>query len=103
MQVEDTDVPYVGVDFDDTLVRKIWPEPGIGPIIQENWRKLRALRAEGWEPVVYTARHWDDYARIKAFMKLNGFPDIRVICGKPLFAKYIGDEAANEREASWLP
>jgi hypothetical protein len=98
-----SDNKRVGIDFDDTLARKIWPEKGIGAPIEHNFKKLRELVAEGWEPVIHTARHWDDYDLIKDFMSVMGFPSIRVICGKPLFKKYIGDEAENEREASWIP
>lgn len=103
MKPEDTDVPYVGIDFDNTLVVKVWPDTGIGDPIRANFNKLDEVIAAGWTPVVYTARSWSDYDTIRVYMAGMGYPGIRVVCGKPLFIKYIGDEAENEREASWLP
>lgn len=103
MLPSDTDVPYVGIDFDNTLVRKIWPDRGIGEPIRENFAKMDELIAAGWTPVIYTARGWPDYDAVRVFMAGMGYPGIRVLCGKPLFIKYIGDEAVNEKEASWLP
>jgi hypothetical protein len=103
MRPEETDVPYVGIDFDNTLVDKVWPDSGIGEPIYHNFRKLDQVIAEGWTPIVFTARSWSDYDAIRVFMAGMGYPGIRVICGKPLFIKYIGDEAVNETELSWLP
>jgi hypothetical protein len=103
---EDTDCPYVGIDLDDTLFKSVWrtgDREGFGEPIYENFTKLEELIESGWTPVIYTARGWNSYDAIKSQMRDIGFPDIRVICGKPVFQKYIGDEAENERERSWLP
>lgn len=103
MTPDDTDIPYVAIDLDDTLVHKVWPDRGIGEPIRENFAKLDEVIAAGWTPVIYTARGWFDYDAIRVFMAGIGYPGIRVVCGKFLAVKYIGDEAANERESSWLP
>lgn len=103
---EDTDCPYVGIDLDDTLFVSVWRTgdyKAFGVPIHKNFDKLDEVIRAGWTPVIYTARGWTAYDSIKQKMFDMGYPDIRVICGKPIFQKYIGDEAENEREASWLP
>jgi isochorismate hydrolase len=102
----DSDCPYVGIDLDDTLFKSVWragDREGFGKPILENFAKLDEVVAAGWTPVIYTARGWNAYDSIRAEMAKMRYPDIQVICGKPIFQKYIGDEAENEREDSWLP
>jgi hypothetical protein len=103
---EDSDCPYVGIDLDDTLFKSVWKtgdREGFGEPILANFAKLDELVAAGWTPVIYTARGWNAYDSIRAEMAKMRYPDIQVICGKPIFQKYIGDEAENEREESWMP
>jgi hypothetical protein len=103
---QDTDCPYVGIDLDDTLFVSVWKtgdRHGFGEPIRKNFAKLDEVIAEGWTPVIFTARGWDAYDSIRVQMAHMGYPGIRVICGKPIFQRYIGDEAENERKTSWLP
>lgn len=103
MKPEDTDLPYVAIDLDDTLAKKVWPKHGIGEPIYENFRKLDLLIAEGWTPVIHTARSWADYDAIRVWMAGMGYPGIRVVCGKFLAERYIDDKAINAEADSWLP
>lgn len=103
MTPDQTDLPVVGVDLDGTLAASIYPNFGIGPPIAEGFRKLALVVEQGWEPVIHTSRGWWAYDAIKEFMAMNGYPHIRVVCGKFLAAAYIDDRAIRADDPDWTP
>jgi hypothetical protein len=107
MRPDQTDVPIVAVDLDGTLAEPVWNVPGrklsIGLPIKSGFEKLEKIVAAGWEPVIHTSRAWWAYDDIKTFMEMNGYPNIRIICGKFLAAAYIDDRAINATDSDWTP
>lgn len=84
----------ISFDFDDTLARSVWPEPGIGDPIPDGLSLLEFYFRNGYRIWVFTARHWADHADIVTWLDSHapGMVD-QVICGKPLASLYVDDRA----------
>lgn len=93
-----THLTHVGIDFDNTLVESVFPQPGIGPLLPGAKAALAKLVELGLKPVIYSARPWSDLAAVENFIRDEGLPIKRVFLGKPLFKLYIGDEAYRLKE-----
>lgn len=96
----DDRLKWVGVDLDKTMCTGVWPEPGIGPIIEGTKKALDALTAKGWKIIIYTSRPWAEYEAIENWCKDNEIPIRAIICGKPLF-KYFIDDRNIEFDGDW--
>lgn len=90
-----TTLRFVGIDFDDTIAQKIWPEEGIGEPMPGVHEALKEIRSMGYHIYIHTARPYSDIKPIKNWLKdhdLNHLID-GIICGKPLFKLMIDDSA----------
>ena len=94
---------WIAVDLDGTLAEDVWPNPGIGEPIRVNVVKVRELHRAGWKIVIHTARGWEAYELIEAWLLANDVPFSRIVCGKLLAALYVDDRARHSDEASWVP
>lgn len=93
---------WYAVDFDGVLAEQIWPEPGIGPVIERNIPKLEDVRRAGREIIIHSARHWADYPALEAWLKANRIPYDAIVLGKLIARRYVDDKAINSEESSWL-
>jgi hypothetical protein len=91
---------WYGIDLDGTIAESIWPQEGIGDPI--NLDKLQAVADAGFRPVIFTARPWSDYEAIEQWLQKYELPITKIICGKPLFHKFVDDKGINAVEESWL-
>lgn len=102
---------WVCVDFDDTLAKAVWPEPGIGDPIWPNVAKLLGAVKAGYSPVIHTSRMWGAHTEIQQWLRHHKIEEcigvepgsIQIVCGKPLAALYIDDRARHADDPSWLP
>jgi len=86
---------YVGIDFDDTIARKVWPDPGIGDPMPGVEAGFKAITDMGFKIHIFTARPYSDIKPINNWLKdhnLKQYVD-GIICGKPLFKLFIDDSA----------
>jgi hypothetical protein len=86
---------FVGIDFDNCIAKKIWPEEGIGEPMPGVHDGLEELKSLGYQLFIFTARPYADIKPIRNWLKdhdLIGFID-GIICGKPLFKLMIDDSA----------
>ena len=88
-----TELKYVGIDFDDTMAKKIWPEPGIGEMLPGTKEALQEIKDLGYHIYIHTARPYADIKPIRNWLKDNGLIDLvdGIVCGKPLFKLMIDD------------
>lgn len=101
--VQRDSLKWAAVDLDGTLATDVWPDPGIGEPIRVNVLKVRELVKSGWKIVIHTARGWESYETIEAWLHHNGVPFSRIVCGKLLAGIYVDDRNVDPREASWVP
>ena len=94
---------WAAVDLDGTLAVDVWPEPGIGAPIRRNVVKARELTRAGYKVVIHTARGWEHYELIEAWLNHHDIPFSRIVCGKVLAAVYVDDRAVHSDEANWTP
>lgn len=90
-----TELNYVGVDFDNTIARKVWPKPGIGEPMPGVHEGLMELAKMGYSVVIFTARPHADILPISNWLEDNNLSEHvhGIICGKPLFKLLIDDNA----------
>ena len=97
------DLKWIGVDLDDTIVRGVWPEKGVGEPIEENVEKLRRVFRlhPDWRPIIFTARGWEEHELIESALDYYGIPQRRIFCGKPLLRWMIDDKAIPASAPDW--
>ena len=89
---------WLGVDLDKTIaITKESENFDLDKIIPGAKNTLKKLEADGWKIIIYTARHWAQYAQIEVWLIANDIPFRRIICGKPLCKYYIDDRAIGFR------
>lgn len=88
-----SDIKWVGVDMDDSIAYKIWPEEGIGEEIPGAIQSLQELQNAGWKICIFSARPWADYVAVELWFKDHNFTPDKIILGKPLFKLMIDDSA----------
>ncbi len=82
----------IGIDFDGTIHEyERGQQPKFGAPVPGALQAIRALREEGHEVVVYTAR--EDLAGIREWLRLRGLGDLEVTNRKPLAWRYVDDRA----------
>lgn len=81
----------IGIDFDNTVARKVWPEEGIGEPLEGAVDAIRELQ-RGNDVVLYTSRPGGHKFAMQRWLEDNGLK-MEILTGKPLFKAYIGDEA----------
>lgn len=90
---------WLAVDFDNTISM-----PGefyeIGPPIHANIAKLRECVELGYKIIIHTARHWEEYHLIEAWLEQHNVPFKSIVCGKILAHRYIDDKAI-PADADW--
>jgi len=89
--LQNQDLRWIGVDFDNVIARSIWPKSGIGEPMPGVKKSIKALIKKGYKIVVWTARPWSDYENVERWCKDNGIEVRRIICGKPLVRWLIDD------------
>lgn len=89
----DTHLKWIGIDFDSTIARKVWPQEGIGEPLPGVKEALDKLQDKGYKVVIYTSRHWGDITAIENWLEDHQIKINRIECGKVLLKLYIGDEA----------
>lgn len=94
-----TDLKWLAVDFDGTIASKE-PDFSIGQPIEENIIKLRECADMGYEIVIHTARHWEDYSALEKWLNKHDIPFKSIVCGKILAYRYIDDRAI-QADADW--
>lgn len=92
---------WYAVDFDGTLAQKN-PDYSIGEPIYENLLKLDKVVEAGYKIIIHTARHWEDYKAIEAWLDEHNVPYKAIVCGKILAHRYVDDRAISADEESWL-
>lgn len=99
------ELKWAGIDLDGTLARPVWspdnPTAEIGPPIEQNIRKVKALAAKGWKIVIHTSRAWTDYQAIEAWLNHHKIPFRSIICGKALFGLMIDDRNVDVDCPDW--
>ena len=99
--LENTEIKWLGVDFDDTIAGNngfpnfIPKEPLPGAV-----EALNKLNDAGYKITIFTARPWVDYQNIEKYCEHYNIPVRRIICGKPLF-KWMIDDKNIEFKNSW--
>jgi len=82
----------IAIDFDGTIHQHT---PGQKPKFQDAVPgavvSIKALREEGHEVIVYTAR--EDLAGIREWLRVRGLGDLEVTNRKPLAWRYVDDRA----------
>lgn len=98
------ELKWYAVDLDGTLADTKPPKFDLKKAepIKKNLVKLDEVVNEGYKVMIYTARHWDDYQEIEAWLDLWQIPYKAIWCGKPLVHKMVDDKAIWSEEASWL-
>lgn len=86
-------IKRIGVDFDDSLAKKIYPEKGIGDPLPGAREAMYELQSLGYKIVIYSARPDADEIAIELWCLDHDIPFNKIKLGKPLFLMYIGDEA----------
>jgi hypothetical protein len=84
---------WIGVDFDNTVSRMIWPEDGCGEAIPGAIDSLQRLQDQGWKICIYTARPWTDHIALEQWFKDQGFQPDNMLFGKPLLRLMVDDSA----------
>lgn len=84
----------IGIDLDATLI-----DPGTNKVIYGARERLQAYREAGHHVTIFTSRGDQRYQETHQLLTMLRIPFDRLICGKPLFTRYIGDEA--EKFAGW--
>lgn len=80
-------------DFDNTLAKKVWPDPGIGEDIPEGVDMMKRYAAAGYAIAIYTARPWRDQEIIEDWVFDRTGITADVHCAKPSAGLYIDDLA----------
>lgn len=93
---------WYAVDLDGTLAEDVWPNPGVGAPIEANVAKLRQVVDAGFKVIVHTARSWEAYETIEAWLNHHEIPWHRIVCGKLLAVKYVDDRGVSADMDSWL-
>lgn len=97
---------WLGVDLDQTIAYPTWkPDQSravIGDPIPENIAKLQEAVDAGYKPVIYTARHWSEYEMIEAWLENFKIPYSRILCGKPLFHRFVDDKNILPTDERWF-
>lgn len=89
--LQNQDLRWIGVDFDNVIARSIWPKAGIGEAMPGVKKSLTTLVKKGYKIVIWTARPWSDYENIERWCKDRDLPVRRIICGKPLVRWLVDD------------
>lgn len=94
---------WIGVDLDDTLAHAVWPDKGIGRPMWDNIQKLHDLldKHPDWRAIIFTARAWEDYPVIEAWLDLHGVRYRRIFCGKPVLRAMIDDKGIPADAPDW--
>jgi len=96
---------WLAVDFDGTLAESVWsperPGPDIGDPIHYNLDQVEELSAKGWKIVIHTARGWEHYEAIEAWLQEWTVPYDKIVCGKLLAHRYIDDKAIRAQSINW--
>ena len=91
---------WLAVDLDGTLANTEPPDYELGEPIYENVEKLKACTDLGYKAIIHTARHWEQYSAVEAWLDLHGIPYKAIVCGKLLAHRYIDDKAI-PADADW--
>lgn len=86
-----TDLKWIGIDFDNVMAYSIWPKAGIGDPLPGCKAGLDSLVERGFKIVIFTARPWSDYENVERWCKDNKMPVRRILCGKPLLRWMVDD------------
>jgi hydroxymethylpyrimidine pyrophosphatase-like HAD family hydrolase len=92
---------WYAVDFDGTLAEKN-ADFSIGEPIKENIAKLDKVVESGYKIIIHTARHWEDYKAIEAWLDRHNIPYKGIVCGKILAHRYVDDRAINADKETWV-
>lgn len=95
------DLKWYAVDFDGTLMQS-GPNFGYGDPIPENIAKLEKVVAKGYKVIIHTARHWEQYKNIEAWLDRYQVPYKAIVCGKLLAHRYVDDKAIPAGKSTWL-
>lgn len=82
----------IGIDYDDTIYNTKTERlyPGARQVIQSWYDK-------GHKVTIFTAKHDSKWDEVKRVLDINRIPYDRIICGKPFFDFYLGNEAKQFR------
>ena len=94
-QLINTPLRRIGYDFDGTIAKSLWPIRHAGPPIKKNIELIKQQYEDGFEIEIFTARADSDREYLEDWLIRHDVPFSRVICGKPLFNEYYGNEAHN--------
>lgn len=81
-----------GEDWQTPPYRERCPLPGAVAAVKDLFKR-------GHHIIIFTARHWEDYADTWNWLQRHGIPYDTLIMGKPLGDVYIDDKAI--RFSSW--
>lgn len=96
--------PTLAVDLDGVIFEhRSWPERGhFGKLTKGCIRALESLKNDGWDIVIHTARHPDDFDLVEDKLQEIGVPYDRFWrgIGKPLADIYLDDRGI-KFEGDW--
>jgi hypothetical protein len=86
------ELKWVGIDFDDTIANNSgFPDFTPTTLLPDAREGINGIIANGFKPVIFTARTWAEYNIVEDFVKQHNLPIAKIICGKPLFRCMIDD------------
>lgn len=100
---------WYGIDLDGTVAAPVWQSDypkswfAVGRPIDENVKKLLAVKAAGYKIMIHTARPWDHYELVEQWLIHHDIPFDGIIMGKFNCFIFVDDKAINASESSWLP
>lgn len=84
------------IDLDGTLCEERPTfEKHLAKPIHDVIRKVNHLYKNGDQIIIYTARGWAEFASTENWLKENGVKYHVLLCGKPIYDKWIDDRAVN--------
>jgi len=101
-RLQSNELKWVGIDFDDTICRNSgFPDFIPTELLPFAREAIHGIIANGFKPVIFTARTWAEYNIVEDFVKKQRLPIAKIICGKPLFRIMIDDRNI-EFHGDWI-
>ena len=98
--IQTQDLRWIGIDLDQTIAATEPPKFELGEPLPGAVEYINKMWEDGYKPIIYTARGWDEYNVIEWWLDNHNIPYRRIICGKPLF-KWIIDDKNIEFKGDW--